>query len=320
MAEGTPHRTPHRTPQRNPRTRDALAAALLALACLLTPCAVLAAWAAHDLADTTRYVRTVAPLATDPNVRDAVAEAVGDQVVRELDARSTDSAATLGPFVRDALHSFTRTDAFRTAWEAGNRAVHDALLHALRDDATTRGPVTVDLAPVTAQVKQRLEADRMPYAHRIPVQHTEVPVVPADEVAGLRRGYRLLETAALWLPLTAVTLAVTGVALAVSRRRVLTAAGLGTALGGALLALAVALGRRLTLTDLPDAVHRPAAAAVYDALTATLRTASWLLLVVGAAAALLTWLSGVPARRRDRLRTAGAPDPAHTPAPTGART
>ncbi|TWD16127.1 hypothetical protein FB570_1125 [Streptomyces sp. T12] len=309
MAEGIPH-----------RTRNALAAALLALACLLTPCAVLAAWAAHDLADTTRYVRTVAPLATDPNVRDAVADAVGDQVVRELDARTTDSAAPLGPFVRDAIHSFTRTDAFRTAWEAGNRAVHAALLHALRDDVSARGPVTVDLAPVTAQVKQRLEADRMPYAHRIPVQHTEVPVVPADEVAGLRRGYRLLEAAALWLPLTAVTLAVTGVALAAARRRVLTAAGLGTALGGALLALAVAAGRRLTLADLPDAVHRPAAAAVYDALTATLRTASWLLLAVGAAAALLTWLSGVPARHRDRLRTAGAPDPAPAPAPTGART
>ncbi|MFI8204637.1 hypothetical protein [Streptomyces sp. NPDC085937] len=320
MAEGTPHRTPHRTPRRDPRTRNALAAALLALACLLTPCAVLAAWAAHDLADTTRYVRTVAPLATDPHVRDAVADAVGDQVVRELDARTTDSDAPLGPFVRDAIRSFTRTDAFRTAWEAGNRAVHDALLHALRDDTSAHAPVTVDLAPVTAQVKQRLEADRMPYAHRIPVRHTEVPVVPADEVAELRRGYRLLEAAALWLPLTAVTFAVTGVALAASRRRVLTAAGLGTALGGALLALAVAAGRRLTLADLPDAVHRPAAAALYDALTATLRTASWLLLAVGAAAALLTWLSGVPARHRDRLRTGGAPDPAPTPAPTGTRT
>lgn len=109
-------------------------------------------------------------------------------------------------------------------------------------------------------MKQRLEADRMPYAHRIPVAHTEVPVVPAEEVAGLRQGYRLLDAAALWLPLTAVALAVTGVAVAASRRRTLTAAGSGTALGGALLALAVAAAAGLTLADLPtpSTARRPA--------------------------------------------------------------
>ncbi|MFZ4191049.1 hypothetical protein [Streptomyces pseudogriseolus] len=281
-------------------TRDGIAAACVAVACLLVPLGVLAGWAAYDLADTGRYVRTVAPLAKDPAVQAAVADAVGDEVVRELEAR-TEGDASVAPFVRDALESFTRTDAFRTAWEAGNRTVHDTVLHALRDDdPPATGPVTVDLAPVTAQVKQRLEADRMPYAHRIPVEHTALPVVPADEVAGLRRGYRLLDAAALRLPLAAVALAVTGVTVAVSRRRTLTAAGLGIALGGALLALAVVIGRRLTLADLPDTVHRPAASAVYDALTATLHTASWLLLAVGAAVALTVRLTGRPVLRRRR--------------------
>ncbi|MEV7016551.1 hypothetical protein [Streptomyces sp. NPDC093991] len=302
---------------RQARARDVVGAVCVAVACLLVPCGVLAGWAAFGLADTGRYVRTVAPLAGHPGVREAVADAVGDQVVRELEARAADGAA-IRPFVRDAIEAFTRTDAFRTAWEAGNRALHDAVLHALRDDAPSGGPVTVDLAPVTAQVKQRLEADRMPYAHRIPVEHTEVPVVPAEEVAGLRQGYRLLDAAALWLPLAAVTLAVTGVAAATSRRRVLTAAGLGTALGGALLALAVTAGRRLTLADLPDPVHRPAAAAVYDALTDALRTASWLLLALGAAVALACRLAGRPVLRRGR--PAPAAPPAATPAPTDART
>ncbi|MFI1128827.1 hypothetical protein ACH4UX_07155 [Streptomyces althioticus] len=267
------------------RVRDRIGAACVAVACLLMPLGILATWAAFGLADTGRYVRTMTPLAADPAVREAVADAVGDEVVRELQARTADDTS-VGPFVRDAIESFTRTDAFRTAWEAGNRALHDAVLDALRDDAPSAGPVTVDLAPVTAQVKQRLEADHMPYAHRIPVEHTDIPVVPAEEVAGLRQGYRLLDATALWLPLTAVALAVTGVAAAASRRRVLIAAGLGAALGGALLALAIAAGRRLTLADLPDDVHRQAAGAVYDALTGTLWTASWSLLAVGAAVAL----------------------------------
>ncbi|MGA5122700.1 hypothetical protein ACPCAG_05130 [Streptomyces pseudogriseolus] len=300
-------------------TRDGIAAACVALACLLVPLGVLAGWAAYGLADTGRYVRTVAPLAKDTAVQAAVADAVGDEVVRELEAR-TEGDASVAPFVRDALESFTRTDAFRTAWEAGNRTVHNAVLRALRDDTPADGPVTVDLAPVTAQVKQRLEADRMPYAHRIPVEHTALPVVPAEEVAGLRRGYRLLDAAALWLPLAAVALAVTGVTVAASRRRTLTAAGLGIALGGAQLALAVVLGRRLTLADLPDTVHRPAAAAVYDALTAALHTASWLLLAVGAAVALAVRLTGRPVLRRRRPGPAPITYSTTTPARTRTRT
>ncbi|MEU9349961.1 hypothetical protein AB0D65_02815 [Streptomyces griseoloalbus] len=302
---------PHRT-----RLRNALSATLVALACLLAPCGTLAAWATFGLADTGRYVSTMAPLAADPDVRDAVADAVGDEVARELDAGAADG--TVGPFVREAVRSFTRTEAFRTAWEAGNRAVHDAVLHALRDDAATRGPVTVDLAPVTAQVRQRLAADHMPFAHRIPVEHTEVAVVPAGEVAGLRKGYHVLDAAALWLPLATVVLAVTGIAVAACRRRALTATGLGTALGGALLALAIAIGRRLTLADLPGRLHRPAAGAVYDALTATLRTASWLLLALGLTVALASWLT----TRRPRRTPSAAPTagPAPTPSPPRART
>ncbi|WP_345582032.1 hypothetical protein [Streptomyces prasinosporus] len=288
--------------------RDALSAALVALACLLAPCGAIAAWAAFGLADTGRYVSTVAPLAADPDVRDAVADAVGDEVVRALDPEAAAGPA-LGPFVRDAVRSFTGTEAFRTAWEAGNRAVHDAVLRALRDDTAAPGPVTVDLAPVAARVRARLAADHVPFAHRIPVGPTEVAVVPAGEVDGLREGYHVLDAAALWLPLATVVLAAAGIAVAACRRRALTATGLGTALGGALLALAVALGRRLTLADLPDRIHRPAAGAVYDALTAGLRTVSWLLLALGLTVALASWLTG---RRRPGRRAAppvGAPAP-----------
>lgn len=302
------------------RLRNALSAVLVALACLLVPCGTLAAWAVHGLADTGRYVGTMAPLSADPAVRDAVADAVGDGVVQELEAGP--ARDLFGPFVRDAVRSFTRTEAFGTVWKAGNRAVHDAVLHALRDGRADPGPVTVDLAPVTAEVKRQLIADRMPFADRIPVEHTRVAVVPAEETAGLRTGYRLLDAAAFWLPLSAVVLAVAGITVAAHRRRALTATGLGVALGGGLLAVAVAVGRRLTLADVPEPVHRPAAGVVYDALTATLRTASWMLLALGLTVALACLLTGLRGRgrgsavrrsRRWRAKTrtvAGAASPA----------
>ncbi|MFI8833026.1 hypothetical protein ACIGPN_18605 [Streptomyces afghaniensis] len=306
------------------RPRNALSAVLLVLACLLVPFATLASWAAHGLTDTGRYVRTMAPLAADPDVRHAVADTLGDGIMREA-GHELDTGplrGTVGPFVHDAVRSFTRTEAFRAGWDAANRAVHDAVLRALRDDGPRADAVTVDLAPVVARVKHRLTADHVPFAHRIPVPHARVPVLPADDVDRLRRGYHVLDTAAVWLPLAAAACAVTGTALAACRRRAVTALGLGTALGGGLLVLAVAIGRRLTLADLPDTLHRAAAGAVYDALTATLSTVSWLLLAFGLTVALGSWLTGrygprLASRRRARASEAPAADP--PPEPTRAR-
>ncbi|MFJ1972578.1 hypothetical protein ACIO93_28295 [Streptomyces sp. NPDC087903] len=278
------------------RLRNALSAVLIALSCLLLPFGALAAWAAYGLTDTSRYVTTMAPLAADPDVREAVADTVGAGIMQQVDDRLDirPMRHTVRPFVHDAVHSFTRTEAFRTAWDAANRAVHDAVLSALRDEDEGAGDhaVTVDLAPVTAQVKARLAYEHMPLAARIPVEHTAVAVLPAKDLARLRKGYHVLDVAGFWLPLAAAVLAVAGIAVATCRRRAVTATALGTALGGGLLALAVSVGRRLTLADLPDAAHQPAAGAVYDALTATLRTVSWLLVALGLTVALGAWVTG----------------------------
>ncbi|MFI8188576.1 hypothetical protein ACIF8T_07205 [Streptomyces sp. NPDC085946] len=297
------------------RLRNALSAVLVALACLLVPFGALAAWAVHGLGDTGRYLTAVAPLAGDPDVREAVADGVGAGILREAGVGPADEA--VAPFVHDAVRSFTRTEAYRTVWDAANRAVHDAVLRALRERHPAGHPVTVDLAPVTARLKDRLARDDVLLADRIPVAHTEVAVVPAEDVAALRTGYRVLDAAAFWLPLTSVVFAVTGICVAARRRRAVAAAGLGTALGGALLVAAVAVGRRLTLADLPAGIHRPAAGAVYDALTATLRTVSWLLLALGLAVACVSWLSGRRPGRRRRASAGPAADPA--PEPTRAR-
>ncbi|MFF9456191.1 hypothetical protein [Streptomyces flaveolus] len=294
------------------RLRSALSAVLIVLACLLAPSGTLAAWAAYGLGDTGRYVAAMAPLATDPDVRDAVADTVGDGVMNEVGAGPMRTTVRL--YVQDAARSFTRTEAFRAGWDAANRAVHTAVLRALRDEGAAGRPVTVDLAPVTARVRNRLVQDNVPMARRIPVRHTEVTVLPAHEADRLRKGYHVLDVAAFWLPLAAVVFAVAGIALAACRRRALTATGLGTAVGGVLLALAVLVGRRLTLAELPGAVDGPAAGAVYDALTATLRTASWLLVGLGLTVAAVSWLTG---RYGHLLRRRRPPaDPAVDPAPS----
>ncbi|MFF5477078.1 hypothetical protein ACFY5C_07010 [Streptomyces sp. NPDC012935] len=304
------------------RLRNALSAVLIALSCLLVPFGALAAWVTYALVDTGRYVTAMAPLAADPAVQGAVAdtvgagitEAVGDRLDASPVSPVSPESGAVRPFVRDAVRSFTRTEAFRTAWEAGNRAVHDAVLSALQDGR--QRTVTVDLAPVTAQVKHQLTEDNIPFAHHIPVEHTDVPVLPAHELDRLRKGYDVLEVAGFWLPVSAAALAATGIAVAACRRRAITATALGTALGGALLLLALAIGRRLTLAGLAEAAHRPAAGAVYDALTQTLRTVSWLLITLGLTVALACRLTDLLARRR---RAPATPTADPTQEPTRAR-
>ncbi|MEV0978613.1 hypothetical protein [Streptomyces sp. NPDC049915] len=285
------------------RLRTALSAVLIVLSCLLVPLGALAAWAAYGLTDTGRYVATMAPLAGDPAVQGQIADSVGEGILRQVDTGTAQGA--MGPFVHDAVRSFTQTVAFRAAWDTANRSAHDAVLRALRADDDRA--VTVDLAPVTAQVKRQLAEDHVPLAARIPVRHTEVALLPAEDLSRLRKGYDVLEVAGFWLPVAAVALAAAGIGLAACRRRALTATALGTAMGGALLGGAVAVVRRMTLRGLPAEVSAQAAGAVYDALTETLRTASWMLLTLGLTVAGLTWLLARAGRRRRGVAAVAEP-------------
>ncbi|WP_037663402.1 hypothetical protein [Streptomyces aurantiacus] len=299
------------------RPRAALSAVLLVLACLLVPLGAVSTWAKYEIEDADAYVATMAPLAADPAVRDAVSGAVTDSVMEEIDAGPLQSA--VGSFVREAVRSFTETGAFQAAWNAANRAAHDAVQSALAHDA--EGAVTIDLAPITEQVKRQLTEEGTPFANRIPVRHTEVTVMKAQDLSHFRKGFRMLQIAGLWLPVAAVLLAVGGILLAVRRRRAVTATALGTVLGAAALAAAIAVGRGLTLDDLPPDVSRAAAGAVYDHDLST-GTAAWVIIGVGLAVALGSWLSGRLRRggpglpRPARLRQGPAPtapQPAHRP-------
>ncbi|MET9963099.1 hypothetical protein ABZ128_29210 [Streptomyces sp. NPDC006326] len=268
--------------------RTFLSAVLIVLVALLVPASAVAYWADHELGNADRYTAAMSPLAGDPAVQNVVVTQAGRALAGQIDA---------GPFqggidalLGEALRSFAGTPAYRTAWDAANRAAHAAFLDAL---TTGHGDaVTVDLAPVIAQVKQDLIAVGVPLADRIPVTHVSVKVMEYDNLGALRKGFRMLQIAGVWLPVLTVVLAAAAVALAVHRRRAVLATGLGVAAGAVLLWIAVGLCRRLTLDDLPADIDRPAAAAVYDALTAFLRTTAWVVLAIGLAAALAAWVMG----------------------------
>ncbi|MBT2407966.1 MULTISPECIES: hypothetical protein [unclassified Streptomyces] len=265
-----------------------LSAVLIALVALLVPTSAIGFWADRELGNADRYTAAMSPLAGNPAVQGVVVSQVTRALSGQIDA---------GPFqggvdslLGEALHSFAGTPAYRTAWDAANRATHAAFLEAL---TTGDGDaVTIDLAPVIAQVRADLVADEVPFADRIPVTHLSVKVMEYDNLGALRKVFRMFQIAGVWLPVLTVLLAAAAIAVAVRRRRAVVATGLGLAVGALLLWGAVAFGRSLTLDDLPADIDRRAAEAVYDALTSFLRTTAWVVLAIGLAAALAAWLMG----------------------------
>ncbi|MCP3819397.1 hypothetical protein NLX86_15170 [Streptomyces sp. A3M-1-3] len=299
--------------------RSLLSAVLSVLVAVLVPLSALAVWADREVGDTGRYVQTMAPLASDPAVQHAVAERVtvtilNEPIVKERIAKEIGAhplRSGVERYLGEAVRSFVGTDAFRTAWNAANRAAHPAVEQVLSGGAGNT--VTIDLAPVIEQVKRELAANAVPFADRIPVEHAEITVLESDQFDEFRKGFHVLQIAGVWLPVLTLLFAVGALAVAARRRRAPAATGLGLALGAALLWAGVVVGRRLSLDDLPPDVDRPAAGAVYDALTGFLRTTAWVILVLGLAVALGAWLGG-------RLRTGrpGGPVPERTETRTGA--
>ncbi|MER7552586.1 hypothetical protein ABTX86_21720 [Streptomyces anulatus] len=263
---------------------SALSAVLLVLLAVLVPLSALSAWVDLEIDDTDRYVAAVSPLASDPAVQTTVTDLITDEAMRQIDLGPLQD--TVREFLHETVRSFTTTEAFRNAWDTANRAAHKAVAAAL--DGDSGEAVTIDLAPVIDQVKQDLVRDGVPFADRIPVERTEITVLGPGQADELRNAFRLLRYGSIWPAVATLVFLVLVVGIATVRRGMraglwaTATVGAGFVLGAVVLRVLVAVGRGRVLDEVPDS-DRDAAAAVVDALTASLRTTVWVVLAVGAA-------------------------------------
>ncbi|MEU0130667.1 MULTISPECIES: hypothetical protein [unclassified Streptomyces] len=261
----------------------ALSAVLLVLLTLLVPVSALSAWVDLELDDTDRYLAAVSPLASDTDVRNTVAALVTEEAVKNIDVGPLQD--TVEDFLHETALSFTTTEAFQRAWDSANRTAHQAVTASLHGDDGQA--VTIDLAPVIEEVKRELVDDGVPFADRIPVQEASITVLSGDRADELRSSFRWLRYCSVWPAVGTVVLLVLVLGLTLVRGGARAAlattavAGGGLLLGAILLRIAVAVGRARVLDQVPGS-DRAGAAAVYDALTASLDTTVWIVLLVGA--------------------------------------
>jgi hypothetical protein len=259
------------------RWRTIVAVLLIVVGCVLAPLAGVAVWARNQVTNTDRYIRTVAPLASDPAIQAAIADQITAQIFTYLDVQGLTNQAVdaladqglrpqladrlrgfAGPlesgiqsFIRDQVGKIVQSQAFADAWVQANRVAHQALVKALTgqgDGAVTveGDTVSVNLAPFIETVKQRLVDSGFGLAARIPEVNASFVLFDVKNLSRAQAGFDLLNTLGIWLPIIAIVLVGAGVAVAKDHRRALVGAAVGVAVGMLVLALVVAAGALLT--------------------------------------------------------------------------
>jgi hypothetical protein len=318
------------------RWRTIVATLLIVVACALAPLSVVAVWTRNQVTNTDRYVATVAPLASDPAIQNAIADQITAQIftyidIQGLTTQAVDALASRGlnPEVADQLQgfavpiangvqSFTRSqvgkvvesDAFADAWVQANRVAHEQLVKALTGEGggavtVENDTVTLNLSAFIQTVKQRLVASGFTLAARIPEVNASFVLFQSDDITRARNAFNLLNTLGIWLPIIMLVLLVVGVYVAKDHRRALVGAGVGVAIGMVVLALGLAVFRALYLDAVPaEVLPHDAAAVLYDTIVRFLRLGLRTVLVLGlviAAGAFLTGQSVTAARTRQSL-------------------
>ncbi|MGW1555467.1 hypothetical protein ACWCQ1_03000 [Streptomyces sp. NPDC002144] len=276
---------------------------LIILASLLALLAVIAVWANSIIRDTDRYVATVAPLASNPDVQQAVTNRVTDAVLQRVDVdglvkQLSDAAAQKGvppkvatlvgnldgpitnglkTLVSTTVQRVVSSPAFETVWKNANRRAHSAVNKALTGNSDSvvqlkDNAVAIDVGPIVDQVKERLVASGLGVAANIPSVHTDFVVVQGKDIGKVKTYLRILQIVGDWLPIIAVLVAAAGVFLAFHRRRALIGAAIGFFLAMVLLGVTLTVFRAVYLDHLPPGTNSAAAGAVYDALVRFLRS------------------------------------------------
>ncbi len=306
-------------------TRAFAATVLIVLACLLAPVSVVSVWASTVVSDTDRYVETVAPVAEDPGVQSAIADEVTAAIMENLDVEGLTTQAldviaeqeNMPPRVADALpalaapltrgiEDFTRSQAgnliasseFEEVWADVNRVAHSqvvALLEGNEGGAITAqdDQITLNLAPVIEEVKQRLVDQGFALAERIPTIDRTFVLVESGGIGQAQRFYSVLNAMGVWLPFVAVALFAAGVLLARDRRRALLRGALGVTAAMVALGVGLTLVRTLYVETTPAGIlTAESAGSVFDTLVRFLRTGLRATAVLG----LLRRPRGVPDR------------------------
>lgn len=308
---------------RHHRFRSTGSVLLILFAALLSLLSVVAVWANSIVRDTDRYVATVGPLASDPDVQEAVTNRVTNVVLAQIDVdalvKQLEDAASekgvppkaaqlfgnleapitsgLKQLVSGTVERVVSSNAFETVWVDANRSVHSALDNALTGSnegavSLKDDQVAINVGPLVAKVKDQLVSAGLGAAAKIPDVHTDFVVFQSQDIGKVKTYLRVLQIMGTWLPVIALLVAAAGVYTAFNRRHALIGAALAVFAAMLCLGITLTVFRDVYLDHLPPGASPAAAGAVYDALVKFLRAGVRALGAVALITAVGAFLSG----------------------------
>lgn len=286
--------------------RGTLAAILIILGLVLVPIGVVSSAARTLLTNEDAFVDTLAPLAEDPDVQGVVTAGVTGSITDAVDSLGLPSVLTdpFEPLVEEQVGEAVASDAFARAWQKSLLLSHEQLVATLSHDPSSAvtlddaGVIELQIGPIVAEVRDRLVANGSEIAERIPDVDRGIVIYENDGLTKLEPIYNLVLIVGAWSPWVAAGLIIAGIVVAARRARATITTGIVLALIGAVLCIALAIGRGVFASAIDSAIVTPeAAGVVYDALASRIL---WPSIAVAAAGAVLA--IAVAAVRRIRRR------------------
>lgn len=265
--------------------RRTATAILVLLAAVLPAAAVASWWAYGEATDTTRFMATAAPLATDPGVQ--------RRVIDELLAAARVPAAdtTVRTRIQAIAGQLDATPAYRQSWLAIQRTAHARL--AARLNGGTDAALRVDLGPVAAVLRRQVAAAGLPQVAAAIADPAPVTIADRRQVRRARQAADALRIIrAVSIP--GAVLALIGVLLTARRP----SSGLLRLAGCLAVSGLLLLGGRLVVRDAiaGQGTAGDVAVAVFDVLARPLRP--WVVGGLAGAAALGVAGTALAAARR----------------------
>jgi hypothetical protein len=273
----------------------AIVAALALLGALLTD------YASRAFFDSDNFANRAAVALEDDAVRAEIAERVTDDLI--LNAERNLIGAR--PVIEEVVSGILNTGAFQALFRSAVSDVHRVVF---TGDQNT---FTLTVADLGATIRGALQALNPKLARKVPggedisILQSDPPDVLIDLVQAAEEVHRI----EVILLVAALVLGVGAVAIALDRRQALLRLGLALAACGVVGAVAYGVGRSIALDAIGQTGPRDAAAGLWDAYLADLRTSLLILAAVGAvvAAAASSLLRpvdlGAPARKAWELLT-----------------
>ncbi len=294
------------------RGRRIAGGVLLFISVLLVPIGVVAIWGKNEILDTNRYVRTVAPLASNPAVQARVSDRISTALFDAVDLQSEvenllpDQASRLAApitsgvqsFVSGQIDDFVASDRFQTLWENANRRAHDQVVKVLTGDGGVvtikDGMVVVDLQEVAVQVRDILDQRGVTLFDSLSLDRLDIQIelFDASSIQQARFIFKILETLAWAIPVVVLVLLAAGLWLSSDRRRSLFRWAVGVAVACLALGLILTIGRAIAVSGLANSSGTEAATASFNILTRFLRDSNRALIVFGLLVALVVGLTG----------------------------